>query len=349
MDPLLRIFDANLNRAREALRVLEECARFALHDRALVTTIKGARHALRAAAATLAADRLRLLANRDTPGDPGTDATTASEFVREDLPAVAAAAASRLTESLRVLEETAKALADPAAARRIERVRYEAYDIDKLLTLALGTGRARQWRLCVLLTESLCAHHPWDRVAALALEGGADSLQLREKALDARELTDRARRLIEIARPAGAAVIINDRADAALASGADGVHLGQGDAPVRDVRALAGRRLLVGVSTADMDQARAAAGEGADYCGVGPMFPSTTKTRPHLAGPDSLRAYLADEQTARIPHLAIGGITPTNVRALADAGCRGIAVSSAVCAAQDPAAVCRSMLEALPR
>ncbi|HZW08819.1 MAG TPA: thiamine phosphate synthase [Phycisphaerales bacterium] len=346
MPPLARLIDANANRAREGLRVLEDLARFTLSEERLCAEIKDIRHALARALDALPIDRAVLLAWRDAAGDVGTTITGAGEADRPNLPSIAAAAAGRLAEALRSMEEAAKALAAPEAALAIERLRYRAYDAAAAVERALGTGRARQWRLCVLITESLCTYHAWERVAELAIDGGADCLQLREKSLDGAELLRRARRLVALARPRGVAVIINDRVDIALAAGADGVHLGQTDLPVRDARRIAGNSLLIGVSTSNLDQARAAARDGADSCGVGPMFPSATKPKA-LAGPEYLRQYLANPATARLPHLAISGITPDNISQLTAAGCRGIAVSSAVCSAPDPAAACRSILEAL--
>lgn len=202
----------------------------------------------------------------------------------------------------------------------------------------------RQWRVCVLLTERLCAR-PWREVLAAALEGGADCVQVREKEISTRELAARVRAVIDLARPAGAAVVVNDRADIALACGADGVHLGQDDLPVRDARRLAGERLLVGASTHSLDEARAAVEAGADLCGVGAMFATGTKPGIAPGGTGYLRAYLAS--FGRVPHLAIGGITPANAPELAAAGCRGVAVSGAVCGAADPAAVVRALRSAL--
>jgi thiamine-phosphate pyrophosphorylase len=176
-------------------------------------------------------------------------------------------------------------------------------------------------------------------------------VQLREKALEGGELLARARRLVEIVREvrgeerAGLpAVVVNDRPDVALLAGADGVHLGQTDLPIAEVRRLAGFRLLVGVSTANLEQARAAVRGGADYCGVGPMFATRTKDKPVLSGPEYLRGYVGDPATSLRPHLAIGGITPENVGRLYEVGCRGIAVSAVVCGAEDPAGVCRALL-----
>jgi thiamine-phosphate pyrophosphorylase len=198
----------------------------------------------------------------------------------------------------------------------------------------------------VLITGALCVHHGWERVAELAIEGGADCLQLREKSLTDRELLTRARRLVAIARaaPSRPAVIVNDRADVALLAGADGVHLGQDDLPATEARRLAGSALLIGVSTAGLDQARSAARDGADYAGVGPMFTSSTKAKPTLAGVAYLRAYLDDGVAARLPHLAISGITPENIEGLRRAGCLGAAVSGAVCGSPDPRGACAALL-----
>lgn len=375
-----RIIDANLNRAREALRILEDLARFALNSPDISARLKALRHGLQDAANGLGIDRLRLLAARDTEGDVGTTITTANEGVRADLRSLGIANAMRLTEALRSIEEAAKlhptgarinnATPAPAAWAAFESLRYRAYEVEKVLVPLLpglsagplagfnaGVGGRPQFRLCVLLTESLCKR-PWLDVARDAIEGGADCLQLREKNLDGAVLLSRARQLVELASqyghtnatstnpaPARPAIFINDRPDIALLAGADGVHVGQTDLPIREVRRLAGSNLLVGVSTGNLTEASAAADAGADLCGVGPMFHTTTKDKPILAGTTYLKQYLA---AFSIPHLAIGGITPANVGELVDAGCRGIAVSSVVCGADDPASICRQLLRTIP-
>ncbi len=340
----LRIIDANLNRTREALRVLEDLARLDLGDAVLSRDLKSARHALRDAQAAAGLDPRSLVLDRDTPGDVGTRIDTAQEHQRGNAAEVAIAAGKRAGEGLRVLEETVKTLPGRSdnAAGAFKALRYRVYELEKRVLVRLGSPRRRAWGVCVLLSEHLCTHHPWERVAELAIEGGAAAVQLREKAMDGGELLRRARRLVEIAG-GRAAVIVNDRPDVAALAGADGVHVGQGDLPALEARRIVGFDRLVGVSTSNLSEARAAADAGADVCGVGPMFPTTTKHKPVLAGPAYLRAYLADERLARIPHLAIGGITPENVGELVAAGCRGVAVSSVVCGAREPGAVCAAL------
>ncbi len=201
-----------------------------------------------------------------------------------------------------------------------------------------------QWRVCVLLTERLCALG-WRETLAAAVAGGADCVQVREKEMGPGALAARVRAVIDVARPAGVAVVVNDRADVALECGADGVHVGQEDMPVPEVRRLAGDRLLVGVSTHSLAEARAAVEAGADVCGVGAMFPTALKPGIAPGGAAYLREYLA--HFGRVPHLAIGGITPANCGLLAAAGCRGVAVSSVVCGSRDPASVVRALRAAL--
>jgi thiamine-phosphate pyrophosphorylase len=345
MSTVLRIIDANANRAREALRVMEEAARFHLDDAPLTAAIKSLRHDLsRALSAVPALD-----ANRDTPGDVGTAIMADGEHERASLAQVAVAAGKRLSEALRAIEEYGKTLSDDIApgmagfSQAIERLRYRGYDAEQRLNRAMGSGLGRQWRLCLLLTESLCVHNGWRDVLEAALDAGADCVQVREKQLDAGWLKRRVEDVIRLV--AGrASVIVNDRPDVALLAGADGVHVGQTDLSVADVRRLVGRQLIVGVSTSNLEQAKRAVSDGADYCGVGPMFATTTKQKDVIVGPAYLRQYV---EWGRLPHLAIGGISPENVGQLVDAGVRGVAVSGAVCAADDPEEAVRRLVRAV--
>jgi len=347
-DPVLRMLDANANRAREALRIMEDVARFVLDDRELSQAMKDLRHELSSVIRELGVDDAMLLSARDTPGDVGTTNTNSGEANRPTLAAVVASAAGRFAEAIRTIEECAKLLRpDVAAWKRAEQCRYAGYELDRRLRLRLGHAGRRQWRLCVLLTESLCTHSTWWRVAEAAVAGGADCLQLREKLVDDHELLARARALVEFARPHGVAVVVNDRADIALAAGADGVHVGQADLSVAAVRAIAGWRLLIGVSTSNIEQARRARDDGADVCGVGPMFVSSTKANPALSGVEYLRQYLAEPGVGAIPHLAISGINHTNIASLVATGCRGVAVSSLVCSSEDAESECRRLMQAM--
>lgn len=387
MDSVTRIIDANLNRAREGLRVMEDVARFHLGRADLCDPIKHIRHGLQEACRMAGLDELELTASRDAAGDVGTGIKTATEAARGSLRDAAVAAGKRVGEALRTIEESLKIrVSQPGFAEKylksrapsavegpfrvVEQLRYKLYDVEKALIAAMAAGpsalsgrRCPQWRLCVLITESLCKR-PWWEVAHLARMGGADCLQLREKDLPAKELLIRAKRLVEIGtkelRPDGWAVghgvideevppchvIINDRPDIAAACGAHGVHLGRDDMPIEAARSVVGPRMWIGASTHALFEATSAVQAGADYCGVGAMFAGTTKARAP-SGPATLRQYLADPRVGPVPHLAIGGITAANVGELVAVGCRGVAVSSAVCGSDEPGRACVEILRAL--
>jgi thiamine-phosphate pyrophosphorylase len=344
----LRIIDANANRAREGLRVLEDLARFGMDHAGLSKAFKQLRHDL-ASLLTEAPWGPDAILHRDTPGDVGTSISTPSESSRETLASVADSNAGRVQEALRSIEEASKLAGAPMVARGVESLRYRAYSAHQQLILCLGAGNRRtQWALCVLLTESLCTQGlPWRVVAQRALDGGADAIQLREKHLADRELKDRASWLAALCRERGRALIVNDRPDIAMLAHAHGVHLGQSDLSPLDARKLVGFSLLIGVSTETMEEAHAAVDAGADLCGVGPMFATTTKAKPRLAGPAQLARYTRDAKASRVPHLAIGGIKPENIVELVAAGCRGVAVSGAVCGVPDPQEACATIRAAL--
>lgn len=208
-----------------------------------------------------------------------------------------------------------------------------------------------QWSICVLVTESMCKR-PWEEVARAALEAGAACIQLREKELPGRELLARARRLRELTAAHDASLVINDRPDIAALCEADGVHLGQSDLPIGEARRIVGGGVCIGVSATTLAQATEALSAGADSLGLGPMFATRTKPDPggrtdgSVAGPALVRDVLAKHPGT--PHLAIGGISGENIAELREAGARGVAVSGAVCGADDPGAVVRELLETVP-
>lgn len=336
-----RIIDANGNRAREALRVMEEAARFIVESPAVAGELKQLRHDLSQALAA----NTELIHHRDTPGDIGTTLSTPAEQQRDSVRSVVQASAARLSEALRAIEEYAKTLHTTEGQQLAvfaEQARYRGYDLAQRLTRALA-DQAPQWRLCLLLTQSLCTHLAWQDVLEQAICAGVDAVQVREKAMDSAPLLEHIKQVITLVNKR-AAVIVNDRLDLAMLAGADGVHFGQDDLNPAQARKLAGDAMIVGVSTANLEQARHARELGASYCGVGPMFHTTTKHKPVLAGPSYLAEYLA---WGGLPHLAIGGITPGNIAELAAVGCRGVAVSSAVCSAKDPGQAAATLCQAL--
>jgi len=198
--------------------------------------------------------------------------------------------------------------------------------------------------LYVILDRAAARGRDLEDLLERSLAGGARMFQLREKAWPSGRLLPLAERLRERCRQARATFIVNDRVDLALAVGADGVHLGQEDLPPRAARPLLRPGMLLGLSTHSAAQARDAQAAGADYVAVGSMFPTGTKPDFELVGPDLVRRLRPE---IRVPLVGIGGITADNVADVIRAGADGVAVIAAVCAAPDPAAATRGLLEAI--
>jgi thiamine-phosphate pyrophosphorylase len=337
-----RVLDAAANRAREGLRVVEDYCRFVLDDAFLSRELKRLRHDLTAALAALPDSHL--LAARETLRDVGTTISTESEGSRQSPREVAHVNLKRLQEALRTLEEFGK-LRGLDLGRAVEALRYRSYTFERAILLGSDTRqRLAQARLYVLLTRSRCAA-ALDWTIQEAAAGGATVFQLREKQRGDRELLELARDVRRWTRKAGALFIVNDRPDIARLVEADGVHLGQDDLPVKEARRVLGPEALVGVSTHTVEQLRQAVLDGASYVGVGPTFPSGTKDFAELAGLDFVRQAAAETS---LPAFVIGGVGPATVAAAVAAGARRVAVSQALCEADDPQAVAAELLRALP-
>lgn len=198
-----------------------------------------------------------------------------------------------------------------------------------------------------LVTDSaLCGPRGVLAVVEAAVRGGVRVVQLREKTLPTRAFVERARALKALLAPRGVPLIVNDRLDVALASGADGVHLGQDDLSPEDVRRWL-PHALVGLSIERAEQLAEAERLPVDYYGASPVFATTTKTDTAAAlGLDGLRALRA---RCTRPLVAIGGIDAHNAAAVMAAGADGLAVVSALCAAPDPEAAARRLCAAMEK
>jgi len=340
---VFRILDANLNRAREALRTIEDFARFIRNDAVAATQCKRARHRLTLFATKFERD---LLQQRDTVGDVGTTITTTAEAQRLSTDAVAKAALGRLTEALRCIEEYGK-IVSPTDATDVEQIRYGCYTLgQRLFERHKLLERIRTSHLHVLLTSSLC-RNDWQATAAATLQGGADVIQLREKEIGDAEVLKRAQWLRELTHKHNALLIVNDRADIARLVDADGVHLGQDDLPPTAARQIVGPLKLIGVSTHSVAEATNARAQAADYLGVGTMFASATKPNVQVGGPTLLCEVAA--AVANMPLVAIGGITAANIDQLAAIAPdrTAVAVSQAILGAADVEAATRTIVDAI--
>jgi thiamine-phosphate pyrophosphorylase len=334
-----RILDANLDRAREGLRVLEEWFRFGLENGELASECKAMRQAL----ARWHSNPLRLA--RDTPADPGTQLSHPQEEERRDLSHLLQANCSRVQEALRVLEEYGK-LAEsqqwvaPGLAKLAKDMRYHLYVLESELL-----GRSLRRRLLaarLYLVTSPVPH--WLEVVEKALRGGVTLVQYRRKNLADREMLWDLKQLRQLCDRYQALMIVNDRVDLALVSQADGVHLGQTDLPVAQARQLLGSQRLIGLSTTNAEELAQALASDVDYIGVGPVYATPTKAEKPPAGLEYVR--LAAEKSS-LPWFAIGGIDLHNLPEVLRAGASRVAVVRALMEAADPTQTARAMLAEL--
>ncbi|MBI3252186.1 MAG: thiamine phosphate synthase [Candidatus Omnitrophica bacterium] len=199
--------------------------------------------------------------------------------------------------------------------------------------MPLKKNLCRNWKLYVITDPGALKAASIEGAVRLAVEGGASAVQLRDKKASNAELISLAKKLLAITRPKGVPLLVNDRALVAKLSGADGLHLGQGDGSLAKARALLGEEALIGRSTHSPEQALAAEKDGFDYIGVGPVFATPTKPGAQPVGLELVRFAAAN---VRIPFVAIGGIDAGNIRQVSEAGAKTVAVVRAVMCAEDP-------------
>ncbi len=260
--------------------------------------------------------------------------------------------ASRVQESIRVLEESFRTT-HLEAARKLSDLRYRTYTLEKELVDGLASHDLRRkldFTLYVVLGREQSRGRDFLQVTRAAIAGGAGAIQLRDKEMGKRELLEWAKKLREVTAENNVTFIMNDHIDIALASGADGVHLGQDDFPISEARRLLGPSMIIGASSHSLQQALRAQQDGASYVNVGPIFPTTTKKGGHPpVGPALIGDVLKE---VSIPVTTMGGINLSNIDQVLAQGARRVAVVSAVVGAEDiaaAAAALRARIEAAIR
>ncbi len=203
------------------------------------------------------------------------------------------------------------------------------------------------YRLCLVTDRGLAQGRSLVEVVMRAVTGGATMVQLREKTATTRVFLEEARALKSLLAPHGVPLIVNDRADVALAINADGVHVGQTDLPVEAVRAIIGPGKLIGLSITNAEQMAGPDAAAADYLGIGPVHPQ--KTKADASTPLGLGGFAKLRRLTSKPVLAIGGVKPDDVAMLVEEGATGVAVVSAIMAAEDPEAAARAFVQAWAR
>lgn len=339
---IYRILDASINRASEGLRVVEDFVRMSLNDAHLTQQLKQLRHDV--TEATNGLDQNLLIAARDTQADVGTAAQTKSEYNRASESGIVQSNMSRLQQSLRTIEEYSKTLSGETA-KQIEQLRYTTYTIEKAIVTTMMSRQKLADANVYVLVDARENIDQFSELVEKLVAAKTDIIQLRDKRLNDKDILTVGRRLTELTRDSKTRWIMNDRADLAIATGADGVHVGQTDLPVAEVRRIVGANRLVGVSTHNIDQAHAAVLDGANYIGVGPVFPSSTKSFEEFPGLD----FVKQVSEIKLPAFAIGGIDATNVSQVVENGLGRVAVRGYVLSHADPATAVRELKEVISK
>ncbi len=341
----LRIIDANLNRAAEGLRVLEDIARLGLNNGEVSSRLKAMRHSLVQTSPEL---QQQLIWSRDAAADIGQDIKVSGETESKVFRDILVANARRVQESLRVLEEMTRLPALPAELNtdKYRQARFKLYTLEQemLARLARLDKLKKLAGLYVIIDGQQLRGRSHREITIQAIRGGAGTIQLREKKLGKKELLILARELRQLCKENGVLFIMNDYLEAALDCEADGLHIGQEDLPAATARKLLRPDQLLGCSTNTVEQAQAAAAEGADHLGVGAIYATGSKSDVAVVGLSRLRDI---KQATTLPIVAIGGISKDNAAEVMQAGASAIAVISAVSGSDNPEQAARDLVKAI--
>lgn len=327
----LRIIDANLNRIGEGLRVLEEVARLSLNDADMTQQLKDIRHDIVRVGDDF---QLKLINARDSVGDIGADMLVAGEEKPKSTKDTVIANSRRVQESLRVLEEIARVPELKLDTGKYRKARFALYTIEKGLLQKISRqdklGKLRG--LYVIIDTAMLKGRSYQEVPKQVIRGGAEVIQLRDKEHGKKELLAIARDIRDLCKEKDVLFIVNDHLDIALAVDADGLHVGPDDLPVAVARKILPPDKILGSSAHTVDRAVTLSTDGADYIGVGAMFPTGTKEHAEVVG---IKRLSEVKEAVNTPIVAIGGIREDNIKDVIKAGADAFAVISAVLSADD--------------
>lgn len=323
-----RIIDANLNRLREGLRVIEEWCRFVLENQTFALEFKEIRHELVEITQLANWNKELLLGSRDTVNDVGVKNATTLEYHKASAKELLLANFSRCQEATRVLEEYGKL---SNVGQNFEKIRYRLYTLEKNVMQGFVCHNLNQ-PIYILLTKKLCKNDYFETITSLC-QVGAKLFQLREKDLTDDEFYPLAHKAVSIIKSFGGTVLINDRFDIALAVGADGVHLGKNDLPISVVRKIVSQPFLIGATIHNSQELNELSVNEVDYIGVGPCFATGTKPNLTVGGVPLVKELVLQKKSTAF---AIGGIDQKNISELLANGMSQFAICSAIISSQNP-------------
>ena len=333
MIKIYRIIDANLNRIAEGLRVIEDITRFHFENPKLTEDLRSFRHEIRKKFADLDG---KLISSRDSTGDIGKEISGRTKIDhKKDIKQLATSSFKRIEEGLRTIEESLKIVGEYNRSKEIEKLRFDVYQTEKIFSRlfikALPAG------IYGITAEKFSRGRSNVDVVKEMIKGGVKIVQYREKHgnKSIKQMYEECRQIRNITHDNNVIFIVNDYVEIAMAVDADGVHVGQNDLPVAEVRKLIGEK-IIGLSTHSPEQAQRAVEAGADYIGVGPIFKTDTKE----SGCDPVGIEYLEYAVANvpIPFVAIGGIKEHNVHEIKNKGAKTICLVTDIVGAENIAA-----------
>ncbi len=321
---MFRLVDSNINRVCEGLRVIEDILRFKYNSVDFSKKLKKLRHLVRS---NYYGFDEKLLNSRDVINDVGPDVTEELTLIKsKTVLALICRNFKRIQEGLRSLEEITKSFEDSNESGRFEEIRYSSYNLEKEI---IGYLTRKEFTLPSLygityLEDSLGRSNI--EVVKEMISAGIKLIQYREKDLSLQQKYTECMEIRNLTRLAGVTFIINDHIDIALLVNSDGVHIGQDDIPIKDVRRILGFNKIIGLSTHNPEQAKKAVEDGADYIGVGPIY--YTKTKKNVCAPVGLKYLKWVNKNIDIPYVTIGGIKEHNLHEVLKYGAKSVAIVS---------------------
>ncbi len=330
-----QLIDANLDRAREGLRVIEDWSRFGLNNKEFVISLKDWRQ-------QLGQHHYEFYKKaRSTRTDKGAGLEHPAQLNRCEPKEVVAANFARVQEALRVLEEFCRII-HPELSKISANIRYKIYDLEidilKASNYSNRISKIKNCKLC-LITKP---HPQLIETISLALKAGVKMIQFRCKEGADSDNIELAQKIASACKSHDSLFIINDRLDIALATDADGIHLGQKDIPIEIARKLIGPEKIIGISTHSLKQIKVAENQACDYLGVGPIYKTSSKPKEKSLGVDFLKKIAHQIKT---PWFAIGGINKVTISEINSLGVRRVALINAIMNSEDPYSASRDLLE----
>ncbi|MBN2790102.1 MAG: thiamine phosphate synthase [Candidatus Delongbacteria bacterium] len=330
MNNTYRIIDANINRMAEGIRVLEDHSRFISENKEINEKLRNIRHNSRKILIELDSD---LISARESLSDNGLEIsgkskldnkTTDKELIISNF--------KRIQEAVRSIEENLKVIDEYDKGKQFEQIRFEVYDIEKQYLSSLKFQLPKG--IYGLTAEKYSKGRSNIEVVKEMIKGGIKIIQYREKEEDRsrKEMLIECLKIRELTKEKNVVFIVNDHLDIAILSKADGIHLGQDDLSVQEIKKINGN-LIIGVSTHTPEQAQKAIADGADYIGVGPIFKTSTKK--NVCDPVGLEYLDYVVKNTDIPFVAIGGIKEDNIHQVIEKGAKSIALVTEIVGSYD--------------